>query len=162
MPLPPVAKKATKKKKATVAKSTPPSSVACANTYFRVINVYMCEQHRSDVLMLGQPPTMAKLDTRKFRHKYIFDRLITTFLDDDSNNLAFSQDPYWEQMGIDSCYPTTYDALSSVEFSIAMGYIDYLYQIAYRNNKKSGSYDDFVNFVGSRPYIYYYYHSWLY
>ena len=40
-----------------------------------------------------------KLDVRKFRHKYIFDRLITTFLDDeddDSNNLAFSQDPYWE------------------------------------------------------------------
>ena len=65
----------------------------------------MCEQHRSDVLMLGQPPTMAELDVRKFRHKYIFDRLITTFLDDeddDSNNLAFSQDPYWEQMGIDS------------------------------------------------------------
>ena len=59
----------------------------------------MCEQHRSDVLMLGQPPTMAELDVRKFRHKYIFDRLITTFLDDeddDSNNLAFSQDPYWE------------------------------------------------------------------
>jgi hypothetical protein len=53
----------------------------------------MCEHHRSDdVLMLGQPPTMAELDTRKFRHTYIFDRLITTFLDDeddDSNNLAF-------------------------------------------------------------------------
>ena len=160
---PPVAKKATKKKKATVAKSTPPSSVTCANTYFRVINVYMCEQHRSDVLMLGQPPTMAELDVRKFRHKYIFDRLITTFLDDeddDSNNLAFSQDPYWEQMGIDNCYPKTYDTLSSVEFSMAMGYINYHYQIAYRNNKKSGSHDDFVNFVGSRPYIYYY-HLWL-
>ena len=55
----------------------------------------MCEQIGSDVLMLGRPPTMAELDTRKFRHKYIFDRLITTFLDDDnddSNNLAFSQD----------------------------------------------------------------------
>ena len=62
--------------------------------------------------------------------------------------------------GIDSYYPKTYDALFSVKFSMAMGYIDYLYQIAYRNKKKSGSYDDFVNFVGSRPYIYYY-HSWL-
>ena len=39
--LPPhVAKKVT-----VVAKSTPPSSVTCANTYFRVIlNVCMCEQ----------------------------------------------------------------------------------------------------------------------
>jgi hypothetical protein len=65
---PPVVKKATKNKKATVEKSTPPSSVTCANTYFRVINVYMCEQHTCDVLMLGQSPTMAELDTRKFRH----------------------------------------------------------------------------------------------
>ena len=30
----------------------------------------------------------------------------------------------------------------------------YHYQIAYRNNKKSGIHDDFFNFVGSRPYIY--------
>jgi hypothetical protein len=43
---------------------------------------------------------------------------------------------------------------------MAMGYINYHYQIAYRNNKKSGSHDDFVNFVGSRPYIYYN-HLWL-
>ena len=88
-PLPPlVAKKATKKKTATVAKSTPSSSVTCANTYFGVINVCMCDQkHRSDVLMLGQPPTMvAELDTRKFRHKYIFDRLISTFPDDDNDD----------------------------------------------------------------------------
>ena len=53
LPLPPpVAKQGTNKKKAIVAKSTPPSSVTCANTYFRVINL-----HISDVLMLGQPPT---------------------------------------------------------------------------------------------------------
>ena len=37
-------------------------------------------------------------------------------MSDDSNNLAFSQDPYWEQIGIDSCYQKTYDALSSVKF----------------------------------------------
>ena len=76
-PLPsPVAKKATKKKNAVLTKTIPHSSFTCDNAYFRVINVYMSEQHRSDVLMLGQPPTMAGLDTRKFsRHKYIFDRL---------------------------------------------------------------------------------------
>ena len=64
-PLPsPVAKKATKKKNAVLTKTIPHSSFTCDNAYFRVINVYMCEQHRSDVLMLGQPPTRAGLDTK--------------------------------------------------------------------------------------------------
>jgi hypothetical protein len=56
-------------------------------------------------------------------------------------------------MGIDSCYPKRYDALSSVEFSAAKGYINYHYQISYRNNQKSGIHDNFVNFDGSQPYI---------
>ena len=56
----PVAKKATTKKKATVAKSTPPSSVTCANTYFPVINVYMCEQPRSDVKFSSNQVTAAE------------------------------------------------------------------------------------------------------
>ena len=112
--------------------------------------------------MLCQPPTMAPMDTVKFRHKDIFDRLITTFLDvdDDSNVFAFLQDLYWEQMGIDSCYPKAYDALYSVGSSMAIGHINYHYQIVYRKNKNSGTYDDFVTFVGSQPRIYYY-HLWL-
>ena len=41
---------------------------------FCIIIVYVCSKHSSDhVLMLGQNPTMVALDTRKFRHKYIFD-----------------------------------------------------------------------------------------
>ena len=51
-----------------------------------------------------------------------------------------------------SCHP---------KFSIFMVYINHHYQVAYRNNKKSGSHDDFVNFVGSGGPFIYYYHLWL-
>ena len=75
------------------AKSTPPDTVTWTNTYFRIINLYMCEKHRSDVSKLGQPPsTTDELDARRFRHNYIFDRLVVTYLDDDDddcNLLAF-------------------------------------------------------------------------
>ena len=97
------------------AKSTPPDTVTWTNnTYFRVINLYMCEKHRSDVSKLGQPPTMAELDTRRFRHKYIFDRLEVTYLDDDDddddddcNLLAFFwkwiMGKSWNCCWLDSC-----------------------------------------------------------
>ena len=91
---PPVKK--AKKNKAQ-AKSTPPDAVTCINTYFRVINVYMCNKHRSDVLRLGQPPTLAKFDARRFRHKFIFDRLVVTYIDDEDDDctiLEFSEDEY--------------------------------------------------------------------
>ena len=74
---PPVKK--AKKNKAQ-AKSTPPDAVTCINTYFRVINVYMCNKHRSDVLRLGQPPTLAELDARRFRHKFISIDLLSHIL----------------------------------------------------------------------------------
>ena len=41
-----------------------------------------------------------------------------------------------------------------------MGYINHHYQVAYRKNKQSGNHDDFVKFVGSRHFLYYY-HLWL-
>lgn len=157
---PPVKK--AKKNKAQ-AKSTPPDAVTCINTYFRVINVYMCNKHRSDVLRLGQPPTLAELDARRFRHKFIFDRLVVTYNDDEDDDciiLAFPEDEYWDQVGIDADYAKKYDVLTSKDFSLVMGYINHHYQVAYRKNKQSGNHDDFVKFVGSRHFLYYY-HLWL-
>ena len=67
----------------------------------------MCNKHRSDVLRLGQPPTLAELDARRFRHKFIFDRLVVTLIDDEDDDctiLAFPEDEYWDQVGIDADY----------------------------------------------------------
>jgi len=88
----------------------------------------MCNKHRSDVLRLGQPPTLAELDARRFRHKFIFDRLVVTYNDDEDDDciiLAFPEDEYWDQVGIDADYAKKYDVLTSKDFSLVMGYINH-------------------------------------
>ena len=83
----------------------------------------MCEKHRSDVSKLGQLPTMAELDARRFRHKYIFDRLVVTYLDDDDDDdddddctiLVFSENECWNQVGIDADYAKKYDVMHVIQ-----------------------------------------------
>ena len=42
------------------SKDTAPDVVTCINTYFHVINVYMCQKNRSLVMDLGRPPNEGK------------------------------------------------------------------------------------------------------
>ena len=45
------------------------------------------------------------------------------------------------------------DCISSADFSDAMGYLNFHYQVAHRNNKASGFHDDFAKFVGNHDLI---------
>ena len=58
----------TKQRRKKKSKGTAPDVVTCINTYFRVINVYMCQQNCSLVMDLGRPPTKANLDSRTSPH----------------------------------------------------------------------------------------------
>ena len=85
------------------AKSTAPASVTMANTYFRLINVYMDERHRPDVLKLGGTATKDELDARKFSHKSIYDKLLVTYLDKaiiHVGELAFSEQTYFKNLSL--------------------------------------------------------------
>jgi hypothetical protein len=152
---------ASKNKK--LAKSTPPQSHSKMSTYFRIINVYMCEKNRNLVMRLGQAPTMAVLDARKMQHHAVFLQLVKQYLDDadeDANTMAFSDHEFWSYVGVDSGICKNYDLLTEQDFSDAISYINFHYQASFRKNKQSGNHGDFANFVGSRNFLFYY-HLWL-
>jgi hypothetical protein len=157
--------KKTKKKK---SKSTPPSSITQEGSYYRAINVYFDEMHRVDVSRLGEPPSMGTLDARQFRNKDVFDKLLKSYLamsiaSDHIHLIAFADNPYLQAMGVvsgDVPFASEFDVLTSEELKDVMEYINHWYQHAHRNSKKSGNHGNFEDFVGDKPYIYYY-HLWL-
>ncbi|KAI2492822.1 hypothetical protein MHU86_21737 [Fragilaria crotonensis] len=133
----------TKRRKKKKFKGTAPDAVTCINTYFRVINVYMCQKNRSLVMDLGRPPTKADLDSRTSPHRHVYEALLSQYLDENNNDAAT----------IDS-------ALTSNDIEAILEYVNHHYRIAFRRNKQSGSHSDFENFVGTR-YFLFYYHLWL-
>ncbi len=55
----------------------------------------------------------------------------------------------------------SYNTLTPNDFSDIIMYINFHYQVAYRNNTQSGSHGDFCNYhVGTRHFLFYY-HLWL-
>ena len=90
----------TKKKKR--AKGTAPDAVTCINTYFCVINVYMCQRNRSLLMDLGRPPTKADLDRRTSPHRHVYEALLGQYLDegnDDAAMFAFPDHVFWTLTG---------------------------------------------------------------
>jgi hypothetical protein len=151
------------KKKGKHAKSSAPASVTMANTYFRLINVYMDERHRPDVLKLGGTATKDELDARKFTHKSIYDKLLVTYLDKTIihvGELAFSEQTYFKDLSLPDKYPASFDIITSLEFKQGMDYIHHHFRISYRNCKTSGNHSVFGKFVGNRAYLFYYF-LWL-
>ncbi|KAI2502640.1 hypothetical protein MHU86_11834 [Fragilaria crotonensis] len=106
---------------------------------------------------------MAELDARKMRNHAVFLQLVKQYLDDedeDANTMAFSDHEFWSYVGIDSDICQNYDLLTEQDFSDALSYINFHYQASYQKNKQSGNHGDFVNFVGSRHFLFYH-HLWL-
>ncbi|KAI2500633.1 hypothetical protein MHU86_13854 [Fragilaria crotonensis] len=155
----------TKRRKKKKFKGTAPDAVTCINTYFRVINVYMCQKNRSLVMDLGRPPTKADLDSRTSPHRHVYEALLSQYLDennDDAATFAFPDHVFWTLTGIrcDIASSEFDSALTSNDIEAILAYINHHYQIAFRRNKQSGSHSDFENFVGTR-YFLFYYHLWL-
>ncbi len=157
---------ASKEKKRS--KSSPPLSITQEGSYYRAINVYFDELHRADVSRLGEPPSMRDLDIRQFRNKDVFDKLLKTYLAmsiaaDHIHLIAFPDNPYLQAMGLlsgDVPFAAEFDVLTSEELKDVMEYINHWYRHAHRNSKKSGNHGNFEDFIGDKPFVYYY-HLWL-
>ena len=152
-----------KKGKKKRHKSTAPNSISKPGTYYRIINTYMVDQNCPDVVNIGSNPTMADLDSRRFLHKSIYDKLLLSYHDSSCqviNGFAFPEVLYFENAGVPAEITNNFDVISSQDFSDVMGYLNFHYQVAHRKNKSSGNHDDFEKFVGNRPYLLYY-HLWL-
>ena len=145
----------TKRRRKKKSKGTAPDVVTCINTYFRVINVYMCQQNRSLVMDLGRPSTKANLDSCTSPHRHVYEALLSQYLDennDDAALFAYPDHVFWTLTGIrrDIAFSEFDCALTTNDFEAILEYINHHYQIAYRRNKQSGSHCDFENFVGTR------------
>jgi hypothetical protein len=130
-----------------------------------VLNVYFDERHWPDVIRMGASSTRNELDAREFKNKRIYDALVITYLDRetdpcDNGQMSFPDDPFFDALGIDNDTPDDYDTLTPLYFAETMEYLNFHYAVAHRNWKKSGTHDDFEKFVGQRAYLYYYY-LWL-
>jgi len=154
-----------RKAKPKALKSSAPKVITKEGTYYRVLNVYFDERHRPDVLRMGAISTRNELDAREFKNKRIYDALVITYLDRetdpcDNGQMSYPDDPFFGALGIGNETPDDYDILTSLYFAEAMDYLNHHYAVAHRNWKKSGTHDDFEKFVGQRAYLYYYF-LWL-
>ena len=116
----------------------------------------MSEHNRPDVVKIGSNPTIADLDSQCFLHKSIYDKILLSYHDslcDGICGFPFPEVFYLETAGVPFDIASKFDVISSQDFSGAMGYLSFHYQAAHRNNKFSGNYNDFEEFVCNRPYL---------
>lgn len=153
------------KKVPRIGKSTAPAVVTSDGTYYRAINVWFDERNRTDIINMGASPTMQELDSRQFVNKRTYDKLLLTYLDTSDENdainfIGFGSDEYMLSCGIDEDHASKFDVLTSEELKQVLDHVVYWYNISLRNNRASGNHADFHQFVGCRPFVYYY-HLWL-
>lgn len=131
-------------KRPKVSKGTVPSVVTLDGTYYRAINVWFDERNRVDIVNMGSSPSIRELDARKkFRNKSTYDKLLHTFLDNSTENIAVNyigfNNEYLNDCGITDQYASEFDVLSSEDLCNVLDYIVYWYNVAYRNNQTSGT-----------------------
>jgi hypothetical protein len=156
-----------KKPKAStkVAKGTAPTAVTKEGTYYRAINVWFDERNRTEIMNMGKSPSMQELDSRQFLNKRTYDKLLMSFLDTSMDNdainfIGFGSDEFLLSSGIREDQASSFDTLTSIELKQVLEYIVHWYNVSLRNNRASGNHADFHQYVGCRPYVYYY-HRWL-
>ena len=89
---------------------------------------------------MGSSPSIQELDVRKkFRNKSTFDKLLHTFLDNSTKNIAVSyivfNNEYLNDCGITDRYANKFDILTSEFLCKVLDYVVYWYSVAYRNNQ---------------------------
>ena len=105
---------------------------------------------------------MAAMDRLKFLHKEIYDKHLSSYNDKTTNAIsgfAYPEVEYFQIVGVCNNVTNDFDCISSADSNDAMGYLNFHYQVAHRNNKSSGFHDDSAKFVGNCPYLLYY-HLW--
>ena len=148
-----------KRRKKKECKATTPNAITKPGSYYCIINAYILDENRPHVLNLGSIPTMAVLDSRKFLHKAIYDKLMLSYKDITNNAISRFAYPgleYFQLVGVCNNIINDFDSVSSEVVSDAMGYLNFHYQEANRNNMSSGFHDDFAKCVRKSPYLYFY------
>jgi hypothetical protein len=143
----------TKKKKKD--KKSKPAAIQQEGTFYRVIVTYFLQDVRPYVIKLGSQPNKSALDKRELLHQPIFDKLAEVYNDESRNDLKSL--PYTHEMyakcNVHANIPSKFDPLTARDISESLDFINYNYRISMQNCRKSGSHDDFHNFVRNKPYL---------
>ena len=107
--------------------------------------------------------TFANSKTRMCLTSYLNTYLTMSIAADHIHLTAFPDNTYLQAMGLlsgDVPFAAEFDVLTSEELKDVMEYVNHWYRHAHRNSKKSGNHGNFEDFVGDKPFVYYY-HLWL-
>ena len=127
------------------SESSTPDSDSKPGTYNRVINAYIADVNRPFVVNIGSNQTMTALESCQILHKAIYDILLLSYNDTTNtviHGFAFPEVVYFEQEGVSIDVAFEFDVLTSQDFSVVMGYLNFHYQVAHKKNKSSESHDD--------------------
>jgi hypothetical protein len=118
-------RKAARKAKPKAPKLSAPKSITKEGPYYHVLNVHFDERHRPDVMKIGASSTRNKLDACNFKNKRIYDALVITYLDRetdpcDNSQMSFPENPFFDANGTDSDTPNDYNPLTSLYFAETM------------------------------------------
>ena len=112
------------------SESSTPDSVSKPGTYNRVINAYIADVNRPFVVNIGSNPTMTALESCQILHKAIYDILLLSYNDTTNtviHGFAFPEVEYFEQEGVSIDVASEFDVLTSQDFSVVMGYLNFHY-----------------------------------
>ena len=132
------------------ARSTKDSLPSCKYyqdwTIFQSYKSFFDVTHCSNVAKLDSAPSISEPDCQQLLHKPIFDCLLETYSDGNNTSInwyAFNNQ-YVDDAG-ESCDADkdVIQDLTSLEFKQNMKYINFHYQTAHWNNRKSRSYHEF-------------------
>jgi hypothetical protein len=104
-----------KKRKRRKGKVTPPEAIIKPGSYYHIVNTDMLDENRPHVLKLGSIPTMAALDSQKFLHKEIYDKLLSSYNGITNNAIsgfAYPEVEYFQLMSVCNNVANDFDCIS--------------------------------------------------
>ena len=103
--------------------------------------------------------TFAKSETKMSSTNYLRPFLAMSIAADHIRLIAFPDNPYLQARGLLSgnvSFAAEFDVLTLEELKGVMEYINHWYQHAHRHSKKSGIHGYFEDFVGDKPFMFFY------
>ena len=121
-------------------KTTTPDAITKPGSYPHIININIINKNWPHVLDPGSVPTTAPLDSRKFLHKTIYNRLLTSCNDITNNficGFAYPEVKHFQLVGVYKNTANDFVCISSADLNDAMGYLNFNYKAAHKQNKSS-------------------------
>lgn len=136
-----------------------PAAVTQLGTYFCFINAYTHQSLRVAVVSLGNRLNLPQLDIKGKPHIEVY-KLIAELFNSETEGmgLVLLKDDVLENAGVRTDEASFFDELTWEDCMVLLQHINAKYTIAIWNCRKSGSHDEFRQYVGNTPWLLYYHY----